>query len=107
MRNSFLRKTAKVHHQQDQEDEFADTTPKQDDSTDDLVVLESKRLITEAMERGIDPQTFVTSRISLLKDFPLENVGNKKDIQLYWLPYDTISGWSDLTTSPGFMGEGM
>ena len=57
------------------------------------------------MERGIDPQIFVTSRINLLKEFPLEKIGNKQSVRLFWLPHQTISGWSDLTTSPGYMGE--
>ena len=95
-----MKKTAKVVNQTETEPEH-DCQTAAVDSTD-LIVLESKRLIQEAMERGIDPQTFITSRVSLLKDFPLEKVKNKKDIQLYWLPYETVSGWSDLTTSPGF-----
>jgi len=74
-----------------------------DDNDDDgLLVLEGKRLIIEAMNLGIDPQVLITSRISLLQNFPLENVRNKKSIQLFLVPYNTLSSWSDLTTSPGF-----
>ena len=102
LRNSSLKKTAKVINQTETESEDDGQTAVVESTGTDLIVLESKRLIQEAMERGIDPQTFITSRVSLLKDFPLEKVKNKKDIQLYWLPYETVSVWSDLTTSPGF-----
>ena len=100
-------------HQADEDeagpDEKSTRTPEgpshQAPMDDGIVVLESKRLIREAMERGIDPQIFVTSRINLLKEFPLEKIGNKQSVRLFWLPHQTISGWSDLTTSPGYMGE--
>jgi len=117
LRNTFLRKTVKVKPQtSDQDLEGNDDAEeneqmhmesrkgaKEKEGPDEVLVLETKILIKEAMERGIDPQTFVTSRIGLLEDFPLENVKNKDSIRLFWLPYQTISGWSDLTTSPGFM----
>jgi len=124
LRNHFLRKTPKVQpqlpenefyeqHQADEDeagpDEKSTRTPEgpshQAPMDDGIVVLESKRLIREAMERGIDPQIFVTSRINLLKEFPLEKIGNKQSVRLFWLPHQTISGWSDLTTSPGYMAS--
>merc|ERR1719295_2029488 len=84
LRSSFLKKTAKVINSTETESEDDGQTVAVEGTGTDLIVLESKRLIQEAMERGIDPQTFITSRVSLLKDFPLEKVKNKKDIQLYW-----------------------
>ena len=124
LRNHFLRKTPKAQpqlpenefyeqHQADEDEASPDEKPTrtpegpshQAPVDDGIVVLESKRLIREAMERGIDPLIFVTSRINLLKEFPLEKIGNKQSVRLFWLPHQTISGWSDLTTSPGYMGE--
>jgi hypothetical protein len=70
-------------------------------SDSDLVVLEGKRLIVEALEAGLKPETFVFSRINLLAQLPLDRL---KDCQLVQIPYRNIVAWSELKTSPGFMG---
>ena len=43
-------------------------------SGQDLVVFEGKRLIIEALETGIEPETFVFSRLNLLPEFPLDKL---------------------------------
>lgn len=69
---------------------------------DGLVILEGKRLILEALEAGLEPETFVFSRLSLLAEFPLEKL---QDCQIIQVPYRNISVWSELKTSPGFMAS--
>jgi len=116
LRQIFFRKTAiaLAHSDGDQrketeeegiEEEDPPNTPGKEKAVDDdsYVVLEGKRMISEAMSLGINPQLFITSKISQLQNFPLEKVTNKDSIRLFLVPYNTISGWSDLTTSPGFM----
>jgi len=72
-------------------------------SSEELVVLEGKRLIIEALQAGLKPETFIFSRINLLPEFPLDKL---QDCQMVQIPYKNISAWSELKTSPGFMGEG-
>ena len=67
-----------------------------------LIVLEGKRLIIEALQAGAKPDTFIFSRLNLLPGFPLDKL---QDCQVVQIPYKNISAWSELKTSPGFMGK--
>ena len=69
---------------------------------DDNIVLEGKRLIIDAMRAGCYPSIFVFSRLNLLQGFPFDL---SKSLAMYQVPYRDIKAWSDLSTSPGFIGE--
>ena len=81
---------------------FCLTSTPSSTSGDELVVLEGKLMIVEALQAGVKPETFIFSRINLLPDFPLEKL---RDCQMVQIPYQNISAWSELKTSPGFMGN--
>jgi len=66
----------------------------------DVQVLESTRLIKEALERGIVPNVIVFSRVKLLMEL---NLPHDSNIRLFHIPYTNIKLWTDLTTSPGIM----
>ena len=66
-----------------------------------LIVLEGKRLIKDAMAAGYVPQKVFFSRVKDAADLNLPNEG----AELYKTSYKSISLWSDLTTSPGILGE--
>lgn len=66
-----------------------------------LIVLEGKRLIKDAMEAGYVPHMVFFSRVKDAADLNLPDVG----VELYKISYKSISLWSDLTTSPGILGE--
>jgi len=108
LRRIFFRKTAKaptwIDNREENEGEQENHSRSEERREDDgIVVLEGKRLICEAMNLGLDPYVFISSQISLFQNFPLDKVKNKDRIQLFLVPYNTMSGWSDLTTSTGFM----
>ena len=63
-------------------------------------MLESTRLIKEALERGIIPNVIVFSRVKLLMEL---NLPHDTNIRLFHIPYTNIKLWTDLTTSPGIM----
>lgn len=68
----------------------------------DLVLLEGKRLIKEALTQNCKLKYLIFSRqneIEYLKsDLP------RSGCKIYKMPYKEIQMWSDLTTSPGIMG---
>lgn len=66
-----------------------------------LIVLEGKRLIKDAIAAGYVPQKVFFSRVKDAADLNLPNEG----VELYKTSYKSISLWSDLTTSPGVLGE--
>jgi hypothetical protein len=66
-----------------------------------LIVLEGKRLIMDAMDAGYTPHMVFFSRVKDAADLNLPDVG----VELYKISYKSISLWSDLTTSPGILGE--
>nr|CAD7418472.1 unnamed protein product [Timema cristinae]CAD7435927.1 unnamed protein product [Timema monikensis] len=66
-----------------------------------LILLEGKRLIAEAILSGFPLQTVFFSRLSDLKNLNLPSFG----VQVYKLPYKTLSLWSDVSTSPGIVGN--
>ena len=69
---------------------------------DDTVILEGKRLIIDAIKAGFYPNIFVFSRLNLLDGFPFDK---SKNLAMYQIPYRNIGLWSELSTSPGFMGQ--
>ena len=97
LRRLFFRKTIKTI--QTPPEDAKESKPDEEE----FVILEGKRLISEAIHLGINPLVVATSRISLLQGLPLEKVTNKEKIKMFLVPYNTLSTWSDLTTSPGFM----
>ena len=68
----------------------------------DAVILEGRRLITDAMNAGIYPSLFVFSRIKCLKDIPFDL---SRSHQMYQIPFSNITAWSDLKAPPGIMGK--
>jgi hypothetical protein len=67
-----------------------------------LMMLEGKRLIQDACEAGMVPLMIFFSRKDDLKDLysPFHNT------KYFKTPYKDIQNWSDLTTSPGIIGNG-
>ncbi|XP_068899156.1 rRNA methyltransferase 3, mitochondrial [Tenebrio molitor] len=68
----------------------------------DLILLEGKRLIRDALQSGCHLKYILFSRkseVDFVKPF-LPKVG----AQLYKMPYREIQMWSELTTTPGIMG---
>jgi hypothetical protein len=53
------------------------------------------------MEAGYIPHMVFFSRVKDAADLKLPDVG----VELYKISYKSISLWSDLTTSPGILGE--
>nr|CAD7263300.1 unnamed protein product [Timema shepardi] len=66
-----------------------------------LILLEGKRLIADAILSGFPLQMVFFSRLSDLKNLNLPSFG----VQVYKLPYKTLSLWSDVSTSPGIVGN--
>nr|CAD7195272.1 unnamed protein product [Timema douglasi] len=64
-----------------------------------LILLEGKRLIADAILSGFPLQMVFFSRLSDLKNLNLPSFG----VQVYKLPYKTLSLWSDVSTSPGIV----
>ncbi|RZB40471.1 RNA methyltransferase-like protein 1 [Asbolus verrucosus] len=75
---------------------------KKEKNKKDLILLEGKRLIKDALQSGCHLKYILFSRkneIEYLKPF-LPKVG----VHLYKMPYKEMQMWSDLTTNPGIMG---
>lgn len=69
----------------------------------DLMLLEGKRLIKEALDANCKLEYLLFSR---LKDVEyLRPSLPKIGAQLYKMPYREMQMWSDLTTNPGIMGK--
>ncbi|XP_050308359.1 rRNA methyltransferase 3A, mitochondrial [Anthonomus grandis grandis] len=66
-----------------------------------LVLLEGKRLIKEALEANCKFECILFSRV---KDIECLKPYLPKKGKLYKMPYREIQMWSDLTTNPGIMG---
>jgi hypothetical protein len=66
-----------------------------------VIVLEGKRLIKDAIAAGYVPDKVFFSRVEDAADLNLPNEG----VELYKTSYKSLSLWSDLTTSPGVLGE--
>lgn len=66
------------------------------------ILLEGKRLITEALENNCKLEYLLFSRKSDVDH--LKPLLPKSGAILYKMPYREIQLWSGLTTSPGIMG---
>ena len=67
-----------------------------------LILLESKRLIQDAMNAGLYPKTCIFSRLNLLLDLPWDKT---KSLELVQIPYKNMKLWTEMSTSPGIMGN--
>ena len=65
------------------------------------ILLEGTRLIVDAMKAGIKPEMILFSRTPDVMKLPLP----ESNVKLYKIPYKTLQLWSNLTTSPGIMGN--
>lgn len=71
-----------------------------------VILVEGKRLITEALRANIKPLMIMFSRKNLIGDIPLDPYYiSPETTVLHKLKYDQITMWSDLTTSPGIFGN--
>lgn len=66
------------------------------------ILLEGTRLITDALEAGMIPESIIYSRVLDLKKLPIPK---ENTIAKYKVPYRTIQLWSTLTTPSGLMGK--
>ena len=69
----------------------------------DVILIEGKRFVQDAIEAGVKPETIIFSRWEDVKDL---NITDKKT-QMYKVPYRSIQIWSSLTTSPGMIGRNL
>lgn len=69
----------------------------------DLMLLEGKRLIKEALDAKCKLEYIIFSRIKEVEYLrpSLPKLGAK----MYKMPYNEMQMWSDLTTNPGIMGK--
>lgn len=68
-----------------------------------LIMLEGQRLIQDALNAGVKPQSIFFSRKDSLRDLKIPpSVSN---IELFKMQYKHIQLWSNLTTSPGIVGK--
>jgi len=65
-----------------------------------LIMLEGRRLIQDALDANIQPKIVFFSRLSDVA--LLRNLSGRA--QVYKVPYNDIKLWSDLVTSPGLIG---
>lgn len=69
----------------------------------DLILLEGKRLIKDALDAGCKLEYILFSRIDEIEY--LRSSLPKLGAKLYKMPYREMQLWSDLTTTPGIMGN--
>ncbi|XP_060527606.1 rRNA methyltransferase 3, mitochondrial [Cylas formicarius] len=81
---------------------MAEIKSKREKEKNDLMLLEGKRLITEALLSGCKLEYILFSRVSDVED--LRRYLPKLGAKLYKMPYREMQVWSDLTTNPGIMG---
>lgn len=76
---------------------------KREKEKNDLMLLEGKRLIKDALDAGCNLKYIIFSRpkeVEYLKpSLP------KYGVSLYKMPYSEMQDWSGLTTTPGVMGK--
>ncbi|XP_069082474.1 rRNA methyltransferase 3, mitochondrial [Pleurodeles waltl] len=65
------------------------------------ILLEGRRLITDALEAGAELQTLFFSTLDHLKELPLPHL---KHVQLIKVRFEEIKMWSDLVTPQGVIG---
>lgn len=66
------------------------------------ILLEGRRLITDALRAGAVPQVFFFSRLEYIKELPLDKL---KGVSLIKVKFEAIKDWSDLVTPQGIMGQ--
>lgn len=66
------------------------------------ILLEGRRLITDALQAGAVPQTFFFSTMEHLKELP---VGKLKGASLVKVKFDELKAWSDVITPQGVIGK--
>lgn len=69
----------------------------------EVILLEGKRTIIDAINAGCRPKHFIFSRLNLLEDIPFEVLQKEPGFKMTQIPYKNINVWSDLSTSPGIM----
>lgn len=67
------------------------------------MLVEGKRLIKEALLSGCKLQYLLFSRLDDIED--MKNLLPKLGAKLYKMPYREMQAWSELTTTPGVMGN--
>ncbi|XP_065226958.1 rRNA methyltransferase 3A, mitochondrial [Planococcus citri] len=69
------------------------------------IMLEGRRLISDALQAGVKPLMILFTRKQLIEDLPIldEYVTPEKTV-LHKIPYEYLQNWSNLTTSPGLTG---
>uniref|UniRef100_A0A2I3G0F4 Mitochondrial rRNA methyltransferase 3 n=2 Tax=Nomascus leucogenys TaxID=61853 RepID=A0A2I3G0F4_NOMLE len=65
------------------------------------ILLEGRRLITDALKAGAVAKTFFFSRLEYLKELPVNKL---KGVSLIKVKFEDIKDWSDLVTPQGIMG---
>ncbi|XP_033027679.1 rRNA methyltransferase 3, mitochondrial [Lacerta agilis] len=65
------------------------------------ILLEGRRLITDALAAGAVPQTLFFSTIEHLKELPVDKL---KGASLVKVKYEDLKTWSDVITSQGLIG---
>ncbi|XP_015292907.3 rRNA methyltransferase 3, mitochondrial isoform X1 [Macaca fascicularis] len=65
------------------------------------ILLEGRRLITDALKAGAVPKMFFFSRLEYLKELPVDKL---KGVSLIKVKFEDIKDWSDLVTPQGIMG---
>lgn len=65
-----------------------------------LMLLEGFRLIKDAIQAGVVPRMIFFNRLS-----EIQSLSFPEEVKLYKIPYRTIQLWSNLTTSPGIIGN--
>lgn len=65
------------------------------------ILLEGERLIRDAVEAGAEAEMIFFSNTDLLKSIPMTS----KQPELYQVNHNAIQLWSEMTTSPGIIGN--
>lgn len=68
----------------------------------ELILIEGKRTLLDAIHAGCIPKHFIFSRLNLLEGIPFNVL--KDSAKMTQIPYKNIQVWSDMSTSPGMMG---
>ena len=66
------------------------------------IMLEGERLIGDAIKAGITAEALFCSRKELIESLPRQM---SPSTPVYLVNYNKIQLWSELTTSPGIMGN--
>jgi tRNA G18 (ribose-2'-O)-methylase SpoU len=67
---------------------------------EEKILLEGKRLITDAILAGAEMEALYFSRLTSLEDIPL----TESNAKVFKLKYKSLKNWSDTRTPAGLMG---